>query len=150
MRLRCVRDAHQTRRGEDSRQQAATSTWDAHQPSVNENVVDRAKSSNYLLAVDDTEITRQTKGGRILRRDALPWEAFLSLRGNAAKWSGPRRSKAGDFKELLDEGKKRLERAEEEELLRQRAQLIGGTGSGALDDLLADLREPTFSRWKNE
>ncbi|CAN0146308.1 unnamed protein product, partial [Ectocarpus fasciculatus] len=66
------------------------------------------------------------------------------------EWSDTREPNKNDFKELLDEGKKRLEQAEQEQQLRERAEVVGAMGGLALEDLLADLREPSFSRQQNE
>ncbi|CAM9827882.1 unnamed protein product [Ectocarpus sp. 6 AP-2014] len=66
------------------------------------------------------------------------------------EWSDTREPNKNDFKELLDEGKKRLEQAEQEQQLRERAEVVGAMGALALEDLLADLREPSFSRQQNE
>lgn len=81
----------------------------------------------------------------------FPWGDFLPIGKVAASRPGAQRvSKASGFNELLDEGKKRLEKAEKEEMLRQRADVVGKMGSEVLADLLADLREPKFSRQQNE
>lgn len=85
--------------------------------------------------------------------DLLPWEAFLPAGGQDSennKWPERRGTKEADFKELLDEGKKRLEKAGQEQQLRERAEVVGGMGECELEDLLADLCEPSFSRRQNE
>lgn len=86
------------------------------------------------------------------QRKLLPWEAFLPTGGQQMgnEWSDTREPNKNDFKELLDEGKKRLEQAEHEQQLRERAEVVGAMGGLALEDLLADLREPSFSRQQNE
>lgn len=85
-------------------------------------------------------------------RKLLPWEAFLPNGGQdlGNEWSDTREPNKNDFKELLHEGKKRLEQAEQEQQLRERAEVVGAMGGMALEDLLADLREPSFSRQQNE
>lgn len=103
---------------------------------------------------------RQTRPPRTANTEPLPWETFLpvTLNNNVAS-HGPVESHklstngaagGGDFNDLLEEGKKRLERAGNEERMRQRAEIVGHMGDGALADLLADLREPSFSRRQNE
>lgn len=86
------------------------------------------------------------------QRKLLPWETFLPTGGQdlGNEWSDTREPNKNDFKELLDEGKKRLEQAEQEQQLRERAEVVGAMGGLALEDLLADLREPSFSRQQNE
>ncbi len=88
-------------------------------------------------------------------RTILPWEGFLPSRedaGNKDRRELRRciKSSRVDFKELLDEGKKRLEKAGQEQQLRERAEVVGRHASNELDDLLADLSEPSFSRRQNE
>lgn len=89
------------------------------------------------------------------RRELLPWEAFLPVEENGGSSSGTRRSQVGGFNTPLDEeGKEgRLEKEEKQEKqrqLREHAEAVGHVGGGALDDLLADLHEPSFSRQENE
>lgn len=99
----------------------------------------------------DAEITDITEGELDARRASLPWEHFLPIETHATSQSRIGAcGGASDFDELLEEGKKRLENAEREELLRERAEIVGHMGGGALDDLLVDIREPTFSRPQNE
>lgn len=82
--------------------------------------------------------------------ELLPWRAFLPVGENGGNWSGRRGAKVGDSNEPLDEGKERLEKAEKEGQLKEQAEAVGNVGSGALDDLLVDLHEPSFSRQENE
>lgn len=95
------------------------------------------------------------KRGDSPQRTILPWEAFLPSRHDSGD-NGRldlhhyHRSKNTDFKELLNEGKKRLEKAGQEQQLRERAEVVGGMGGCELEDLLADLCEPSFSRRQNE
>lgn len=100
----------------------------------------------------DVEIAEITDGEvDARRRESLPWEQFLPIETHARRQSRIGAcGGASDFDELLEEGKKRLENAEREELLRERAEAVGHMGGGALADLLVDLREPTFSRRQNE
>lgn len=103
-------------------------------------------------AVRDVE-TAEIADGELgaLRRETLPWGHFLPIEKNATTQSRIRAPGRGsDFSELLEEGKKRLEHAEKDELLRGRAEVVGRMGGGALDDVLIDLHEPTFSRRQNE
>lgn len=88
-------------------------------------------------------------------RTILPWEGFLPCSeevGNKDRLELHRSVKSSkvDFKELLDEGKKRLEKAGQEQQLRERAEVVSGLGNHELEDLLADLCEPSFSRRQNE
>lgn len=87
-------------------------------------------------------------------RGLLPWSDFLPVDQTHANL-GPRQltrtnTKTTDLKELLDEGKKRLAKAENEGALRECAAAVASTGSEALSDVLADLREPSFSCQQNE
>lgn len=87
------------------------------------------------------------------QRTMFPWEAFLHTRQdsgtNGRSDVHHHNSKTTDFKELLNEGKKRLEKAGQEQQLRERAQVVGTMGGYELEDLLADLCEPSFSRQQN-
>lgn len=99
--------------------------------------------------------TLPTKRGDSPRRATLPWEAFLPIGHDSGTNCQPdlhhhHRSNKTDFKELLSEGKKRLKKAGHEQQLRERAEVVGGMGGYELEDLLADLCEPTFSRRQNE
>jgi len=88
-------------------------------------------------------------------RAILPWEGFLPCTEDTKSKDRLElrrsiKSSKVDFKELLDEGKKRLEKAGQEQQLRERAEVVGGLGDSELEDLLADLCEPSFSRRQNE
>lgn len=76
-----------------------------------------------------------------------PWHEFL---GKVVATSCSPQHGQSHFSELLDEGKKRLEKARKEGSLRARAEVVGHAGDNLLDDLLSDLREPNFSRQQNE
>lgn len=108
-----------------------------------------ATSSHDVLAGSSTQTANHTEGGRSRGRELLPWGVFLPVEENGGSWSG-RRGTAGDFNEPLDEGKKRLENVDKEGQLKEQAEAVGHVGGGALDDLLADLHEPSFSRQDNE
>lgn len=92
--------------------------------------------------------------GRSPKRTIVPWEAFLPAKHDSRTNGRPdvyhHSLKNADFKELLNEGKKRLEKAGQEQQLRERAQVVGTMGGCELEDLLADLCEPSFSRRQNE
>lgn len=101
---------------------------------------------------------QHAKRGESPQRTILPWEAFLPS-GHDSGINGRRPdlhhhhhhcSKGTDFKDLLSEGKKRLEKAGQEQQLRERAEVVGAMGGCELEDLLADLGEPTFSSRQNE
>lgn len=83
----------------------------------------------------------------------LLWEAFLpggekdSEKNIWPQRQGPRKP---SFQELLDEEKKRLEKVEQGQELRKRGEVLGAMGEWELEDLLADLCEPSFSRRQNE
>lgn len=81
-----------------------------------------------------------------------PWNIFLPpAETNGWTADSPRHGPAGtDFSQVLNEGKQRLEKARQEGSLRERAEIVGHAGDGLLDDLLADLREPSSSRQQNE
>lgn len=98
---------------------------------------------------------RHARIGDSPQRTVLPWEAFLPSThepGANGRQDLHRQhtSKNNDFKELLNEGKKRLEKAGQEQQLRERADVVGSMGGCELEALLADLCEPSFSRRQNE
>lgn len=80
-----------------------------------------------------------------------PWNIFLPPETAGWTTDSPHHGPGGtDFSQVLSEGKQRLEKARKEGSLRERAEVVGHVGDGLLDDLLADLREPSFSRHQNE
>ena len=109
-----------------------------------------ATSPHDVLAGTDTKTANHAEGGISHGVELLPWEAFLPVGENGGSWSERRGAKDGDVNELLDEGKKRQEKVEKKEQLKEQAEAVGRVGSGALDDLLTDLHEPSFSRQENE
>lgn len=109
-----------------------------------------ATSPHDVLAGSSTTTANHAEGGISHGVELLPWEAFLPVGENGGSWSKRRGAKAGDFNGLLDEGMKRLQKVAKEEQLKKQAEAVGHVGSGALDDLLADLHEPSFSRQENE
>ena len=126
-------DMNSNRRGEGDRDVRSPGIPGAHQP------------------------LQHAKRGDSPQRTILPWEAFLpSEHGAGTNCCRPsdmhhrNGSKNTDFKELLSEGKKRLEKAGQEQQLRERAEVVGAMGGCELEDLLADLCEPSFSRRQNE
>lgn len=80
----------------------------------------------------------------------LPWQEFLPTSRKVTNRSETLGPEGGNFDELLDKDKKRLGNAEMEGNMRERAEVVGKMGSRALHNLLADLREPSFSRQQNE
>lgn len=99
--------------------------------------------------------TKHAKRGDSPQHTTLPWEAFLPTRRDSGTRCRPdlynhHRSNNTDFKDLLSEGKKRLEKAGQEKQLRALAEVVGGMAGCELEDLLADLCEPSFSRRQNE
>lgn len=109
-----------------------------------------ATSPHDVLAGRSTNTANRVEGEISHEAELLPWGAFLPVGENAGNWPGRRGAKVGDANEPLEEGNERLEKAEKEGQLKEQAEAVGNAGSGALDDLLVDLHEPSFSRQENE
>lgn len=108
------------------------------------------------IPVESHQKRQHAKRGDSPQRTILPWEAFLPTGHDSGSNGWPdlnhyhHSSKGTDFKELVSEGKKRLEKAGREQQLRERAKEMGAMGGCELEELLADLCEPSFSRRQNE
>lgn len=160
MRLRCIRDAPQRKKGEDIQDGAWPSVALGSPPKTANSTVPRPLTSSYVVhdvlsGGTGTNTTNQAEGEISHQPDLLPWGAFLPVEEKGRSSSGRRRSQVGGFNESLDEeGKEaRLEKEEKEKedgQMREHAEAVGHVGGGALDDLLADLHEPSFSRQENE
>lgn len=151
MQLRCLCHAPQRKKG-DEIQDGGWPVELGSRPKTANLTVSRPATSPHdlLIAGASTKTENHAEGGRSHGPELLPWGAFLPVEENGGSWSGRRGAQAGDCNEPLDEGKKQLEKEEKEGQLREQAEAVGHVGGGALDDLLADLHESSFSRQENE